>query len=68
VGLAQFMGVNHDTVSLSTSPLYHSAPLGFATGCHRLGSTVVIMEKFDEEKALQLIEKYKNMQICHKTQ
>ncbi|MEZ5539456.1 MAG: acyl-CoA synthetase [Pseudomonadales bacterium] len=59
VGLAQFMGVNHETVSLSTSPLYHSAPLGFATGCHRLGSTVVIMEKFDEEKALQLIEKYK---------
>lgn len=59
VGLAQFMGVNHDTVALSTSPLYHSAPLGFVTSCHRLGATVVIMEKFDEEKALQLIEKYK---------
>ncbi len=59
VGLAQFMGVSHETVSLSTSPLYHSAPLGFVTGCHRLGSTVVIMEKFDEEKALLLIEKYK---------
>jgi acyl-CoA synthetase (AMP-forming)/AMP-acid ligase II len=59
VGFAQFMGVNNDTVALSTSPLYHSAPLGFVMGCHRLGSTVVIMEKFDEEKALQLIEKYK---------
>ena len=59
VGFAQFMGVNHETVSLSTSPLYHSAPLGFVMGAHRLGSTVVIMEKFDEEKTLQLIEKYK---------
>ncbi|HQQ63704.1 MAG TPA: acyl-CoA synthetase [Pseudomonadales bacterium] len=59
VGLAQFMGVNNDTIALSTSPLYHSAPLGFVVGCHRLGATVVIMEKFDEEKTLQLIEKYK---------
>lgn len=59
IGLAQFMGVNHETISLSTSPLYHSAPLGFVMGSHRLGSTVVIMEKFDEEKTLQLIEKYK---------
>lgn len=58
VGLAQFMGVSHDTVALSTSPLYHSAPLGFVTGCHRLGATVVVMEKFDEELALALIEKH----------
>jgi long-chain acyl-CoA synthetase len=59
VGLAQFMGVNHETIALSTSPLYHSAPLGFVMGCHRLGATVVIMEKFDEEHSLQLIERYK---------
>lgn len=59
VGLAQFMGVNHSTVSLSTSPLYHSAPLGFVMSCHRLGCTVVVMEKFDAEQSLALIEKYK---------
>lgn len=59
IGLAAFMGVNHETVALSTSPLYHSAPLGFAVGCHRLGATVVVMEKFDEEQTLALIEKYK---------
>ncbi len=57
-GLAQFLGVTHETVSLSTAPLYHSAPLGFVMGCHRLGCPVVIMEKFDEEKALQLIEQH----------
>jgi len=59
VGLAQLLGVTHETVALSTAPLYHSAPMGFVTGAHRMGCSVVIMEKFDEEKALQLIEKYK---------
>lgn len=59
VGLAQFMGVTHDTVALSTAPLYHSAPLGFVMGAHRIGCTVVVMEKFEPEKSLQLIEKYK---------
>ncbi|MCB1616917.1 MAG: acyl-CoA synthetase [Pseudomonadales bacterium] len=59
IGLAQFMGVTHETVSLSTAPLYHSAPLGFVMGSHRLGCTVVIMEKFDAENALKYIEQYK---------
>jgi acyl-CoA synthetase (AMP-forming)/AMP-acid ligase II len=58
VGLAQFLGVTHETVSLSTAPSYHSAPLGFVMGCHRLGCTVVIMEKFDPEQALAMIEKH----------
>jgi acyl-CoA synthetase (AMP-forming)/AMP-acid ligase II len=59
VGLALYTGVTKDTVALSTSPLYHSAPLGFAMGAHRIGCSVVIMEKFDAEDALRLIEKYK---------
>jgi len=59
VGLCLFMGVTHDTVALSTAPVYHSAPLGFVMGAHRIGCTVVIMEKFDAEDALRLIEKYK---------
>src|SRR5690606_9089200 len=57
--LTQMMGVTHETVALSTSPVYHSAPLGFVMGAHRIGCSVVIMEKFDAEESLKLIAKYK---------
>jgi long-chain acyl-CoA synthetase len=59
VGLVLFLGVTHETTALSTAPVYHSAPLGFVMGAHRIGCSVVIMEKFDAEQALQLIEKHK---------
>ncbi len=44
---------------LSPAPLYHAAPLGWSTTVHRLGGTVVVMEKFDPEAALAAIEKYR---------
>ena len=44
-------------VYLSTAPLYHATPLRFGMTVHRLGGTVVIMEKFDAEQALALIER-----------
>ena len=44
---------------LSPAPLYHAAPLRWCMTVHRLGGTVVVMEKFDPEQALALIEKYK---------
>ena len=47
-----------DCVYLSPAPLYHSAPLRFCMGVHRGGGTVVIMERFDAEEALALIERY----------
>jgi len=46
-------------VYLSPAPLYHAAPLGWCTTAHRLGATVVVMEKFEPEFALQTIEKYR---------
>ena len=46
-------------VYLSPAPLYHAAPIGWASTAHRLGATVVVMEKFDPEGALAAIEKYK---------
>ncbi|WBY17152.1 acyl-CoA synthetase [Erythrobacteraceae bacterium WH01K] len=62
VGLA-VMGVgmpaDGSMVYLSPAPLYHAAPMGWCTTVHRLGGTIVIMEKFDPENALALIEKYK---------
>lgn len=44
---------------LSPAPLYHAAPLRWCLTVHKLGGTVIIMEKFDPEQALALIEKYK---------
>ena len=46
-------------VYLSPGPLYHAAPFRWTMTAHALGGTVVIMEKFDAEAALQAIEKYK---------
>ena len=53
---AQIFGITEETVYLSPAPLYHAAPLGFCTLVHRLGGTVVVMQKFDAEFALQLIQ------------
>ncbi len=46
-------------IYLSPAPLYHAAPLAWTTTIHRLGGTVVVMEKFDPEEALAAIEKYR---------
>jgi acyl-CoA synthetase (AMP-forming)/AMP-acid ligase II len=46
-------------VYLSPAPLYHAAPLRFTMSFLRYGATAVIMERFDPERALDLIEKYR---------
>ncbi len=52
-------GFSGDSVYLSPAPLYHAAPLRWCMSVHKLGGTVIVMEKFDPEAALALIEKYK---------
>ncbi len=56
--MALLFGVDADAVYLSPAPLYHAAPLRFCLGVHELGGTVVVMEHFDPEQALLLIERY----------
>ena len=51
--------MNEDTVYLSPAPLYHSAPLVFCGMTLAVGGTVIVMEKFDAEESLALIEKYR---------
>jgi long-chain acyl-CoA synthetase len=51
-------GYSQDTVYLSPAPLYHAAPLAFVLGVLSFGGTVVMMERFDAEQALKMIEKY----------
>ncbi len=45
-------------IYLSPAPLYHSAPQASVSATLRLGSTSVIMERFDPEQWLQLVERY----------
>ena len=51
-------GMSSDSLYLSPAPLYHAAPLGWTMAVQALGGTVVVMEKFDPEKALEYIETY----------
>ena len=48
--------VEGDGVHLVTSPLYHAAPLHVALLALHLGHAVVLMDRFDARRALQLIE------------
>ncbi|GAB2981968.1 acyl-CoA synthetase [Amycolatopsis acidiphila] len=56
--MAGRFGFGRDTVYLSPGPIYHAAPLGWTTGTVRNGGTVVVMEKFDAEQTLRLIERH----------
>ncbi|MFB0968817.1 MAG: acyl-CoA synthetase [Pseudomonadales bacterium] len=51
-----------NTVYLSPAPLYHAAPLGFNMTLIRFGGTTIIMEHFDAQQSLQLIEAH---QVTH---
>ena len=57
--MGKLYGVNAESIYLSPAPLYHAAPLRFTMGVHRLGGTVVVMEHFDAEEYLRLVEHYK---------
>ena len=59
VGIMAMYGGSADSTYLSPAPLYHSAPLGFTMSMLRLGATVVVMEHFDAERALALIEEHR---------
>ena len=52
-------GFNADMTYLSPAPLYHAAPLRYCMAVQRFGGTVIVMEHFDPEQALALIEKHK---------
>ena len=51
-------GLCSDSNYLSPAPLYHAAPLRFNMTVMRFGGTSVIMEHFDAEEALALIERH----------
>lgn len=52
-------GFDENTVYLSPAPLYHGAPLRFTLRALDGGGTVVVMKKFDPERALAAIQDYR---------
>src|SRR5260221_1428441 len=52
-------GMNADSLYLSPAPLYHAAPLRFNMMAIALGGTSIIMESFDAEEFLKLVEQHK---------
>jgi len=56
VGLTGLFGMREGDVYLSPAPLYHAAPLAFASAQHRIGATSVILRRFDPEEALRAIQ------------
>jgi long-chain acyl-CoA synthetase len=57
--LNSLFGYNQDTRYLCPAPLYHAAPLRHAMATIKMGGTAVIMDRFDAETSLRLIERYK---------
>jgi acyl-CoA synthetase (AMP-forming)/AMP-acid ligase II len=52
-------GIDENTVYLSPAPLYHAAPLVFTSCVMAWGGTVVVMDRFDAEQSLSLIERHR---------
>ena len=58
VGALRWLSASAQSVYLSTSPLYHSAPFRFLSAFLDAGATAVLMERFDPGLALDCIEQH----------
>jgi len=56
---SKFYGLRPDSIYLSPAPLYHAAPLRWCMTVNFVGGTVILMDRFEPERALALIERYK---------
>lgn len=57
--LQMLLQAGDQDVYLSPAPLYHAAPLRWVMGYQQLGATVVMMERFDAEQTLKLIQEHR---------
>jgi fatty-acyl-CoA synthase len=57
-GIARY-GIGPGKVYLSPAPLYHAAPLVYSMSVHRVGGTVVVMERFDPQLCLDVIARHR---------
>ncbi len=59
MSLSAIFNVTGNDIQLLTMPLFHANAISSASIGHYSGQTIVIMERFDPEEMLRLIEKYK---------
>jgi long-chain acyl-CoA synthetase len=59
VALSKLLRFHEGQIYLSPAPLYHAAPLTGVYGTIRLGGTVIVMERFDPQHFLALVEKHR---------
>jgi acyl-CoA synthetase (AMP-forming)/AMP-acid ligase II len=52
-------GMGEDSIYLSPAPLYHAAPLRFNMAQISLGGSSILMESFDAEQFLALVERHR---------
>jgi long-chain acyl-CoA synthetase len=52
-------GIQPDAIYLSPAPLYHAAPLRWSMSVHKIGGTVVAMERFDPEAYLRAVQTHR---------
>jgi len=57
--MVDLYGFGPDTTYLSPAPLYHAGPLRFAMTAQRLGATVVVMDRFQADAALDALEHHR---------
>jgi long-chain acyl-CoA synthetase len=57
--LLMAISMTPDSVYLSPAPLYHTAPCLWSMAVLAMGGTVVVMQKFDPEQALECIQTYR---------
>ena len=57
--LQGMFGFREGMTYLNPAPLYHSAPQASVSAALRLGSTAIVMEHFDPEQWLALVERYR---------
>ncbi|OBH43428.1 fatty-acid--CoA ligase FadD4 [Mycobacterium mantenii] len=60
--LLSAVGIDQHAVYLSPAPLYHTAPSFWSMSTQALGATVVMLERFDAQDALEAIARY---QVTH---
>jgi long-chain acyl-CoA synthetase len=55
--ISNILGLRDDSIYLCPAPLYHAAGLLYSAGVQGSGNTVVVLEKFDAEGFLSIIER-----------
>jgi long-chain acyl-CoA synthetase len=53
------LATGSDQVHLVTGPTYHPSPLGYGMAAMHFGQTAVLMDRWDAEETLKLIQRYR---------